>query len=564
MTSFSLSRYPLTPLALALLCMSAQAQVTAPVGTPDAGSLLQQMQPAIPAAPSSDRPALQITPAESANLPASLPFEVKQIRIIGNTVFSTEELHALIAHQEGKQLTLSQLEALATVITAYYQERTYPLARAIIPAQTIKDGVVIIQVVEARYGAVQLNNSSRVRDSLLNATLSSLTNGAQITSKELDHALLLLSDVPGVTVNAVLKPGTEVGTSDLDVTTTTRAASFATVSVDHYGNPYIGRERLGGTLSFLNPLRSGDTLNVNFVTTGDGMNYGRIGYDILLNGAGTRAGVAYSAMCYKLGSSARALDANGTASIASVWVKHPLLRSRQANIYTQLQYEAKQLRDHIDVSDTRTDRHLNNWIVSLNGDWRDNFLSAGVTMWNFSVTHGRVAFKDQTASMFDAISAQTRGEFSKAMLNVSRIQALTHRDNVHLNMSAQWADSNLDSAEKMSVGGPYSVRAYDIGALSADTGYFGSIEWRHNLGQFAAGRLQTTAFVESARVKLNHRPWTTSNNSATLSGAGLGLLWEGPNLWRATASVATRIGAVPSMVAPQSSARAWVTMSKAF
>ncbi len=563
MKSPFLSHAPLASGAFACLLVSAQLHA-APAGVPDAGSILQQMQPVVPAEPSSNRPALQVTPADTTKLPASRPFDVKHIRITGNTLFTTAELHALLAGHEGKQLTLAQMEELAALITAYYQKGGYPLSRAIIPAQTIKDGIVIIQVVEAHYGAVRLNNSSKVNTSLLNSILAPLKPGAPVAGTDLDTALLQLSDLPGVGLNAVLKPGSEVGTSDLDVVTVPVTTSFANLVLDNYGNRYIGRPRLGGTYNIFNPFGQADTLSANLVTTGNGLNYGRISYDILLNGAGTRAGVAYSSVHYKLGDTLRALDAHGTADVASAWLRHPLLRSRQANVYAQLQYDSKQLRDRIDLTSTHTDRKLDNWILSVNGDLRDSILSGGVNIWSLAWTNGRVKFEDANAQALDAVSAKTSGRFSKWTTNYTRLQTLAPRDTLQLNISGQWADSNLDSAEKMAVGGPYSVRAYDIGVLSADTGYFGSVEWRHDLGQFAAGRLQTAVFVESTSVKVNHRPWTTSKNSATLSGTGLGVVWEGPDAWRATASIATRLGDVPSLLAAQASTRGWVTVSKAF
>jgi len=512
-----------------MLGTQAQAQ-TAPAGAPDAGSILQQLQPVKPALPSSSQPALQITPVDAGTLPQSLPFTVKTIRITGNTIFSTEELHALIAAQEGSKLTLAQLEELAARITSYYQDRGYPLSRAIIPAQTIKDGVIIIQVVEARYGKVQLNNSSTVDSSLLGKGLTTLESGRAIASTELDSTLLLLSDVPGVRVNAVLKPGAEVGTSDLDVIAVPGAAWAANLALDNYGNRYIGRTRLGGGFNIFNPFGRGDIISAN----------------------------------YKLGDTARALDAHGTAGVSSVWLRQPLLRSRQANVYAQLQYDAKQLRDRIDVTDTRTDRRLDNLVLGVNGDVRDKLLGGGINIWNIGWTNGHVTFKDENARALDAVSARTSGSFSKWNVNFSRIQALAAKDSLYLNFAAQVASSNLDSAEKMSVGGPYSVRAYDIGVLSADTGYFGSIEWRHDLGQFAAGRLQASAFVDSAHVKINQRPWGTADNSVTLSGTGLGLTWEGADLWRVTASLATRLGDRPASVGQQSSTHGWITVNKAF
>jgi hemolysin activation/secretion protein len=564
MTTVFKPPFLMKPLFAAVLLASLDAHAAGPEMTPNAGSILQQLQPAVPAAAQPDAPKLEVKPKSDASLPPSQPIPVTTLRITGNTAFSTETLHALVADQEGKSLTLPQLDEVAGRITAYYQSHGFPLTRAIIPAQSITEGVIIIQVVEAHYGKVQLNNHSEVSDALLNASLVPLSGGQLIADDELNRALLLLSDVPGVGVNAVLKPGSAVGTADMDVETRYNQAPLANVSLDNYGNRYVGRTRLSGNINLVNPFHHGDTLSANMISTGQGMNYARLGYDTLLNGQGTRVGGAYSALHYKLGSTASVLDAHGTAMVASLWAKHPLIRTKQYNVYAQLQYDAKNMRDHVDVSSVRTDRHLNNWVLSVNGDMRDNLLAGGMSIASLGWTSGRVSFDDATAASSDASTARTSGGFSKWNANIARLQGLTASDSLYFNFSAQWADGNLDSAEKMTAGGPYTVRAYDIGAISGDTGYTGTVEMRHDLGPLLFGKWQALAFIDSSYVKVNRHPWSTTENSATLSGAGLGLNWTGPDQWRASASVATRLGAASSLLTKPSSVRAWLVASKGF
>lgn len=293
---------------------------------------------------------------------------------------------------EGQSLTLPQLAELAGRVTAYYQDHGFPLTRAIIPAQSITGGVVIIQVVEARYGKVQLNNHSEVSDVLLNATLAPLNGGKLISDAELNRALLLLSDVQGVGVSAVLKPGTEVATADMEVEARYNKAPLVNVSLDNYGSRDIGRARLSGNINIVNPFHHGDILSANIISTGERMNYSRVAYDTLFNGQGTRVGGAYSILNYKLGSAASALDAHGDATVASLWAKHPLVRSKQYSVYGQLQYDGKNLRDRIDVSGLRADRHLNNWVLSVNGDLRDDLLAGGMSMASLGLTSGRKKF----------------------------------------------------------------------------------------------------------------------------------------------------------------------------
>ncbi|MFJ3313896.1 ShlB/FhaC/HecB family hemolysin secretion/activation protein [Herbaspirillum huttiense] len=563
MSELSPRSFLLHPIAAALV-LAGLAPLASAQTAPDAGSILQQLQPALPVAPATSAPSLKLEPRDEPALPQTAPFEVKRFQITGNTVFATESLHELVAGEEGKSLTLVQINTLAERITRYYQQRGYPLARAIIPVQTIRDGVVVIQVVEARYGQVRLNNQSAVRDSLLQATLDGLQSGAVIEDEALNRSLLLLSDVPGVGVAATLEPGVAVGSSDVTVNTTVNPATLGTVAVDNYGNRYVDRVRVSGNLNVVNPLHHGDLLSATVLSTGSGMNYGRLSYDILVNGQGTHVGAAYSLLRYKLGSELSALDANGTASVASLWGRHPLMRSRQANVYAQVQVDGKRLRDHVDASALRTDRHLLNWVMSINGDIRDSLLAGGISIWSLGWTSGRLFFDDAAAAAADAAAGQTRGGFAKWNANFSRLQGISAGHALYLNLAAQWSDGNLDSAEKMTAGGPYTVRGYDVGAMSGDSGYVGTIEWRHELGNGLSGQWQAIAFLDSAYIKVNQHPWSAGANSGSLSGAGVGLNWNGPDQWRASVSVASRVGAKPSMVASQSSVRAWATLSKAF
>jgi len=553
------------PVSAALLLVSHAAWAAGPGVPADAGSLLQELQPSPSTAPLPNQPDLRIESKDSAALPSSAPFLVREIRIVGNTAFDTATLHALVADQQGKTLTLPDLGALAARISSYYQQRGFPLARAVIPAQTIAEGVVVIQVVEARYGSVHFSNGSRVNTGLLESILSPLQKGQPVSETELDRALLLLSDVPGVGVNAVLKPGEAVGTSDLDIDTTHKEASAGSLSLDNYGNRYIGRVRVSGTASLFNPLRHGDVLSASLISTGERMAYGRVSYDTLLNGAGTHVGAAYSQVHYKLGDNVSALDAHGNAMVASLWLKHPVVRGKDYNVYAQIQYDAKTLEDRIGASGLRTDRHLDNWLLSLSGNLRDGFLGSAVSAWGVGWTAGRVGFDDAAAASSDAASAQTRGGYSKWNTNFTRLQMLDRNHSLFINVAAQWADTNLDSAEKMSIGGPYSVRAYDVGAISGDTAYLASVELRRDMGRVAAGNLQALAFIDSARVNINRRPWTTGDNSVSLSGVGVGLRWSSDSLWEASAFLATKVGSSSSpLLGASSSTRGWLVVGKGF
>ena len=531
---------------------------------PGAGSMLQQIQPVMIPGPSSTGTGLTMERKGGGALPPSAPILVRSIRISGQTQFDATTLQALVADADGQSLTLPQLGEVVARITNYYHRHGYALAQAIIPAQEIQDGVVRVEVIEARYGEVRLDNRGRAGNSLLQDTLATLKTGQTISQPGLDHALLLLSDIPGVTVNATLRPGDTYGTSDLLVGTTTGPAVSGYVVLDDFGNRYTGRPRIGLTVNFNEPLHHGDVLSVSELSSGDGLNYGRIAYETLLNGSGTRLGGSYSLLHYNLGGPLKSLNARGNAQLESLWVKHPFVRSRDLNVYGQLQFDGLQLHDHLNSGTIRTDRHLDNGKFTLAGDARDVFLPRGITLWRLDWTAGRVAFDDAAARLADAATAHTDGTFSKLNLSLVHLQSLGPKDGLYVAFTGQWADGNLDSSQKMIGGGPYTVRGYDMGAVSGDDGYLGTAEFRHDLGSAGRNQWQAVVFVDSAHLTLNHTTWGTGANGATLSGAGVGLNWVGQSQWNAKVSVALPIGPTPVLVPHPASARLWIEISKGF
>jgi hemolysin activation/secretion protein len=71
-------------------------------------------------------------------------------------------------------------------------------------------------------------------------------------------------------------------------------------------------------------------------------------------------------------------------------------------------------------------------------------------------------------------------------------------------------------------------------------------------------------FADSGVVRIYKNVFDTGSNSATLSGAGIGLNWAGGNGWTAAFGVAKPVGAIPTLVGDTASVRVWVEFHKAF
>ena len=550
-------------LACSLALLSPAVLLAAPP-PPDSGALLQQNQAPKPAQPSGSDTGLKMQAPPGSALPDSAPFMITSIEISGNTLFDTPTLHALVGDLEGQEHTLGQLNAAVDRISDFYHAHGYTLARAYVPAQTLKDGLVKIFVIEARYGEIRLNNSSLVNDGTVNAILSALHAQDFVEQSRLDRTLLLLSDVPGLTSGATLQPGQQVGTSDLLVETRATAAVDSNVTADNYGNAYTGRTRLSGTLNWTDPLHMGDVLSANVLSSGQDMASASLTYETLVSGDGARIGGTASYLHYRLGGALAALNGHGVAETASLWGKYPWLRSVDANVTTQLQLDYKDLNDDIDSSDIQNRRHIDSTSWLMSGDARDNLLGGAQTTWSLQLTAGEHYFDNAAAKALDARTADTNGGFVKFNANYNRLQFFTEATALYVALSTQWANANLDSAEKMVAGGAYTVRAYGMGALSGDLGILGTLELRQNLGAWWDGHWQGIMFADSQHVQINQTPWASGTNGATLIGAGLGLSWANNSGWHVKVYGAAPVGSVPELIKEKKSTLAWAEIGAWF
>jgi hemolysin activation/secretion protein len=547
-------------LALGAACASAQTRGVTP---PTSGQILQQNQPQNVPIPSSNLN-LNVQRPPRNKAVSNETFLVRQIEITGNTLLPTAQLHALVASAEGKNLSLDDLDALADRITQAYHDDGYPLDLAYVPAQTLQNGVVRIAVVEAHYGNVVLQNQSEVANHVLNATLAPLQSGQAISDYSLERSLLLLTDVPGAIVNSVMRPGTEVGTSDLVVDVTSAPRYTGTVGLDDYGNRYTDRVRLSASFAVNGLFHQGDVLDFSGVSSGAGMSYGRVGYRYLLDGQGTVLGLAATDLDYKLGNGLSDLHAHGKAQVSSVNLSQPFIRNTRGNLYAQIEFDHKRLRDDIDVADIETNRHSNSWTATVAGDQRD---STGVTNFNVSGTYGRLYFNNLYSEFIDYIGARTAGSYTKFDYSVSRLQQLDVTNAFYFGFSGQIANKNLDTSEQFYLGGPNTVRGYDVGAVSGAEGNLATIEYRHDFA-FAPmpGPWQASIFVDSGHVQAYKEPFFPGQNSARLNSVGIGLHWAAPDEWVISTDVAAPVGNRPVLVGDNSSrsARFWFQVQKGF
>ena len=559
-----LNPLPLSALTSALLVAlqsGAWAQ-TPPV--PDAGQVLRDLQQARPAPAPQSAPLQRIDETADLSQQGEAKVMVKSVVITGNKEIPTEQLQPLVASLVGSERSLTQLNAAARRITAYYRSQGFAVARAYLPAQDITDGAVTISIIEGRISSHKINNQSLLSDERAQAYLGQVKDGDVIKSDQIDRGLLLLQDTPGVsTSRATLQPGASVGTSELLIEVNPAKPYSGNVVLDNYGSRYTGEYRVAGTFNVISPLRIGDQFTVNALTSGQNLSFARLAYQLPVGSDGLKLGAAYSDVHYKLGKEFEALQAHGTATSASVFAAYPFIRSQFKNLNGTVALEDKRLKDYVDGTATFTPKKVTVTSFGLSGSLQDALGGGGITGMDLSLILGKLSIDSPTALAIDAASAQSNGSYTRMTYGLNRLQRFTDSTFLSVSLSGQTASKNLDSSEKFSLGGVNGVRAYPQGEAGGDEGYRGTVELRHNV----MANVQATLFYDWGSVTINRKPFgPAASNSRNLAGVGVGVNASlGPVQLRSSLAWRTD-GGLPTSI-PASSAKRptlWLQAAVAF
>jgi len=532
---------------------------------PNAGTQLQQLpQTPVPAKPAPDLDIGHAPPAADT-AEAGRSVRVSVLHVTGQTAYSEATLLAVTGFVPGRDLTLAQLRALAGRISDYYHLRGFILAQAYLPAQDVQDGAVTIDVVEGRYGPIALHNNAHLADRVPMDILRGLDPGDIVTNAPLERRLLLLSDIPGVRVKGTLAPGTKVGTSDLVIDVVPGPRVTGSIEADDAGSRYTGTYRFGGSINLNNPLGIGDLLSLRLLGSDGGLAYGRLAYQAPVGNL--TVGVGYAHLRYSLGREFEALDGSGTADIFSAFGSYPLVRSRRANLHALGGLDYKILRDRIGSVSVDSRKRITAGTLGVAGDWRDGLGGGGSNVYSIGWTIGSLDFRSPVERAIDATTARSAGTFNKVQASFARLQSVAGPVSLYVAARGQFAFDNLDSSEKIELGGAYGVRAYPEGEAFGDSGYVVTVEARLLLGGMAEklpGQFELIAFVDTGKVRYAHDPWFTGSNHAIRSGYGVGVNWAGPENFRIRANYARKLGTGPATSAPDRDGRFWVQVVKLF
>ncbi len=474
---------------------------------------------------------------------------VRGFHIEGNEHLTEAQLHDVMAAFIHQNLSATQLQFAADSLAKYYREKGYFMARVYLPPHSVHNGIVTLHVYEGHLekdGITLKNSGERVKSEKIMKLLNSTLKPGIMRTDDYERATLLVDDFPGINGKATIYPGVEVGTARYNMETKDEEVFSGNIDIDNFGDYYTGENRLGTTLYFNSPTKNGEEIVVRLVTTGKYSNFGYLDLAVPVFNYDTRVGVSLDYLSYELDHQATDVGAKGNAWDMRAYIKHPFIRTRHLNVIGEVSYIHTEMTDE-NRTTKLLERSLDKVVLKISGDHDDHFLANGTTYFSASVKLGNLDLDASPAyKAYDALTADTQGDFVKANIEVSRLQHLVGNLSTYLSFEGQMTNKNLDTSEELYLGGPYSVSGYPVGELSADEGVLFHVDLRYDLYDMPwKGDFQLSTFYSYGWVKRHKDTWdgwsdltTIIDNEVTAQSVGIGL----SQTWDNTAVVRAMLG----------------------
>jgi hemolysin activation/secretion protein len=460
---------------------------------------------------------------------------IKQFKVEGRTLLNPAIIHAIVSANENRELTFAEIQAVADLITAKYREAGYILANAFVPAQDVKDGVVVIKIIEGKVGKITVDGNKHYSKTFIEKHLASIMKDPSLKEQTLERSLLILNEYQSLEVKAALQAGKEPGTTDITATVADKFPISFSLGYDNFGSNTTSKHRMSAALNIGNLITSGDQIMLRGTTGLDTLDinklsYGRIEYLTPIGYDGTQLGFYHANSLYKAGEELTILGIEGKARIYGLYISRPFIKTRQRTLSVKAGFQYKDVYEYrLDSLNSKDDIRI--FHIGLNYDYADGLY--GRNIWSIEYNMG---IRDLLGGAGRNDTGTSRlnadGQFNKFNIDAARVQKLPLYGYLVLKGSAQLSADELFVAEQFTIGGMGSVRGFKSALHSGDNGYSLTAEFAFSplfpetkvLGQKIGDTIKLALFADHGGVYRNKpQPGEDKDNFLTSLGAGLRL-----------------------------------------
>jgi hemolysin activation/secretion protein len=347
-----------------------------------------------------------------------LEVPIQRIQVDGNSLLPSSQIDSIIRPYENRTLRFSDMETMASQITALYIKAGYINSQAYIPVQDFTNQTLHLRVIETKVNEILYEPARWFPPRGILPRIASKT-GEPLNIGPLGRSIRLINENPDIRLQARLVQGKNPGTSNILLQGESRFPVHITPFMDNLGRSSIGNLRLGVTGNHNNLLGFGDT-NTSVVSFTK-RSFGLVNqYSFPIGPYGTRVGMNFAYSNVKLGGSLKPLDIHSRSQIFTPLFMQTLWKNDRAGLNATLGFDFKNLNTDLLDAPFHRDR-LRVLRPSLDGYFNDRW---GRTYLNQEVGIGLNILGGSTGSTALASKSGSGTRFLSLSGGITRVQKL--------------------------------------------------------------------------------------------------------------------------------------------
>lgn len=204
-------------------------------------------------------------------------FTLKRIETPASSYLSAEDLAGVTGGYLNRPLTFGDLEQMMAHLQALYAAAGVPTAEAVLPAQDIVDGVLRVELIEARIEQIEIQSNGTTKPEFFRRALS-LREGEKPDYARLERDLRVLALSHDLAPGLDFAPGAKGGGTRVVITGNEPKPLRYAFTVDNHGRADTGKTRLHASAQWSSLTGWRDRLGLN-VTRSDGAWSAAVSYD---------------------------------------------------------------------------------------------------------------------------------------------------------------------------------------------------------------------------------------------------------------------------------------------
>ena len=436
---------------------------------------------------------------------------VKTVIIDNSEILSNVEIRKITSRVEGRNTTIKELLDIVGEINELYKNKKFITARAILPAQKVTDGIVVIRLIEGRIGKIEVKGNKYTRAPFLKDKIFMKT-GDIADLLRLEKRLSFFNSTSDTRMTAEFSPGEKAGTTDCTLHVEEPQQYQASIFVDNAGRKEVGLYRIGASISDASLLGYRDHFNAGGFWAG-GTFAGSVSYDCPVGPLGTRLGTSYDFNQVAVNSGPfQVLDIGTNFYDFGVKASQPLIGTPVFKLNAFAGYDYK-----------KSVTEFSGVKLFVN---RVSCISNGVDFQAYD-QYGGWFSREYFTEGFESLGSDKN--YFKFNGDIVRVVALKDDATFILRFGGQISDTRLlPSTEQFQIGGSSTVRGYSEGLLAGDSGYVANAELNFPLpytkGTFLEKMFKAVLFADHGGA-FPFKPNNESINSNDfLTSVGFGAL----------------------------------------